>query len=98
MARGIGENPAKSPSFIVRQTEFPATRGDLVATAEDSWSPPEVINFFKSLPRERYGAAEEVLRDFAEAERVFAQGSRRNAGSFAARPNLNNVDDEFRHP
>lgn len=75
MARGIGEDPARSPAWHVSQVEFPATREEIVATAEDGDAPVEVINFFKCLPRERYGAAEEVLRDFAEAERVFALGS-----------------------
>jgi hypothetical protein len=32
----------------------------------------EVLNFIKSLPAERYGSFEELLRDFAEAERRFA--------------------------
>ena len=54
--------------------DFPATRAEIVATAEDNEAPPEVINFFKSLPKERYGSQEEVLRDFAEAERRFGLG------------------------
>lgn len=96
MARGIGENPAKSPSAIVGQIDFPATRDELVETASDSESPAEVINFFKCLPKENYGSAEEVLRDFAEAERVFGMGNRRD--SSAVRGNLNHVDDDARHP
>ena len=54
-----------------------------------------MINFFKCLPKEKYGSQEEVLRDFAEAERVFGAGT--SAG--AKRPNINHVDeDPTRHP
>jgi len=76
MARGMGEDPRRSPAAHLAQVDFPATREDLVETAEDNEAPPEVINFFKSLPRERYGSQEEMLRDFAEAERRMATGLR----------------------
>lgn len=75
MARGIGEDPRRSPASHLAQVEFPVTREELVETAEDNEAPPEVINFFKSLPRERYTSQEEVLRDFAEAERRMASGN-----------------------
>jgi hypothetical protein len=91
MARGIGEDPKRSPAWHLAQLEYPATREDLVQTAEDNEAPPEVINFFKALPKERYASAEEVLRDFAEAERRFAlgnvldeRGRRENIGKIAA--------------
>jgi len=38
-------------------------------------APAEAINFLKALPKDRYQSAEEVLRDFAEAERRFALGN-----------------------
>ena len=51
-----------------------------------------------ALPKERYGSAEEVLRDFAEAERRFAlgnapddRGRRENIGKVAA-------EDQSKHP
>jgi len=75
MARGIGEDPKRSPAATLAQVEFPATRDDLVETAEDNEAPREVINFFKSLPKERYASQEEALRDFAEAERRMASGN-----------------------
>jgi len=75
MARGIGEDPRRSPAATLAQVEFPATRDDLVETAEDNEAPREVINFFKSLPKERYASQEEALRDFAEAERRMASGN-----------------------
>jgi Protein of unknown function (DUF2795) len=71
MARGIGENPARSPAQHLQQVEYPATREDLVLTAADNEAPVEVINFLKSLPKDRYDTYEAVLRDFAEAERRF---------------------------
>ena len=98
MARGIGEDPNRSPAWHIAQVEYPATREELVETAEDSEAPAEVINFFKSLPKEQYGSAEEVLRDFAEAERRFAlgnaadeRGRRENIGKVAA-------EDQDKHP
>ena len=98
MARGIGEDPRRSPASHIAQVEFPATRDELVETAEDNEAPAEVINFFKSLPRERYGSAEEVLRDFAEAERRFALGN--NSDDRARRENIGKVasDDPSKHP
>ena len=75
MARGIGENPAKSPAAHIQQVDFPATRDEIVETAGDNEAPAEVINFLKSLPKERYESQEEVLRDFAEAERRFGMGN-----------------------
>jgi hypothetical protein len=72
MARGIGEDPRRSPAAQLAQVEFPATREEIVETAEENEAPPEVINFLKCLPKERYGSQEEVLRDFAVAEQCFA--------------------------
>src|SRR5205814_9897097 len=74
MARGIGEDPRRSPAAQLAEVEYPVTRVDLVEAAEDNEATVEVINFFKALPKERYGSAEEVLRDFAEAERRCAVG------------------------
>ena len=75
MARGIGENPARSPAQQLQQVEFPATREEIVQTAADNDAPVEVINFLKSLPKERYDSFEEAIRDFAEAERRFGLGN-----------------------
>ena len=83
------------------QMDFPASRAEIVETAEDNEAPVEVINFFKSLPRESYGSQEEVLHDFAEAERRFALGGVGHAGR-AQRENLGRsaAEDapEPRHP
>ena len=75
MARGIGENPARSPAAHLQALEYPATRDEIVQTAADNDAPVEVINFLKSLPKERYDSYEEALRDFAEAERRFGLGN-----------------------
>lgn len=81
--------------------DFPATRAEIVETAEDNEGPVEVINFFKSLPRQSYASQEEVLRDFAEAERRFAMGGVGDA-SRSHRENLGRsvAEDapEPRHP
>jgi uncharacterized protein DUF2795 len=100
MARGIGEDPRRSPAEHVAAVDFPATRDEIVETAEDNEAPVEVINFMKSLPRDRYGSAEEVLRDFAEAERRFAGGNQSGPGE--TRENLGRAAAEDaaepRHP
>jgi Protein of unknown function (DUF2795) len=75
MARGIGENPARSPAAQLQGVDYPATRDEIVQTAADNDAPAEVINFLKSLPKRRYDSYEAVLRDFAEAERRFAVGN-----------------------
>jgi hypothetical protein len=98
MARGIGEDPNRSPAAHIAQVSFPASRSEIVETAEDNEAPVEVINFLKSLPKENYRSAEETLRDFAEAERRFAlgnlpddRGRRENIGRIAA-------EDQAKHP
>ena len=93
MARGIGEDPKRSPASHLAQVEFPASREELVQTAEDNEAPVEVINFFKSLPKESYASQEEVLRDFAEAERRFAAGP--SAGN---RDRRDNIGRNTKHP
>ena len=62
MARGIGEDPARSPAVHLQGMEFPASREEIVQTAADNDAPVEVINFFKSLPKKRYESYEAVLR------------------------------------
>jgi hypothetical protein len=98
MARGIGEDPRRSPAWHIAQVEYPVERDELVITAEENEAPVEVINFLKALPKERYESAEEVLRDFGEAERRFALGNafddrarRDNIGKTAA-------EDQAKHP
>jgi Protein of unknown function (DUF2795) len=80
MARGIGEDPARSPAQHLQQVDYPATREEIVQTAADNDAPVEVINFLKSLPKERYDTYEEALRDFAEAERRFGLSNFNDCG------------------
>ena len=75
MAKGIGENPGRSPAAHLQGIEYPASRDEIVQTAADNDAPVEVINFLKSLPKQRYDSYEEALRDFAEAERRFGVGN-----------------------
>jgi hypothetical protein len=98
MARGIGEDPNRSPAAHIAQVEFPASRDEIVETAEDNEAPAEVINFLKALPKDSYRSAEEALRDFGEAERRFGLGNladdrsnRENIGRTAA-------EDQAKHP
>lgn len=100
MARGIGENPSRSPGSFLAQIEFPTSRDEIVETAEDGEAPVEVINFFKSLPKEQYASAEEVLRDFAEAERRFATGNGRASDDRARREDIGRLSAEKagKHP
>ncbi|MFL5431035.1 MAG: DUF2795 domain-containing protein, partial [Myxococcales bacterium] len=95
MARGIGENPALSPSQHLREIEYPTTREEIVATAADNEAPPEVINFLKCLPKEQYDSYEAALRDFAEAERRFGLSNFGSEGQ--SRENINRVDPT-QHP
>jgi len=74
MARGIGEKPERSPSYILQQVEYPATREDLVEAAEDGEAPVDTINFLKSLPDRVYRDPDDVLRQFAEADARFGMG------------------------
>jgi hypothetical protein len=95
MARGIGENPALSPSQHLRQIDYPATRQEIVDTAADSEAPADVINFLKCLPKERYDSYETALRDFAEADRRFGMSNFGSEGR--SRENINHVDPT-QHP
>ena len=104
MARGIGERPERSVSAHLEGVEYPADREDLVQSAADNDAPVDVINFLKSLPRERYDSEELVMRDFAEAARRFGVGGhapnvgsidRRNLGRDAVEEN---IDGNPRHP
>ena len=99
MARGIGENPVRSPAWHIAQVEYPTSRDELVVTAEENEAPVEVINFLKALPKEKYQSAEEVLRDFAEAERRFGLGNA-PADDRGRRDNIGKVaaEDRAKHP
>jgi len=100
MARGVGEDPRRSPAAQIAQVEFPATREAMVQTAEENEAPAEVINFLKCLPKQEYRSQEEVLRDFAEAERRFGAGPGADADGRSRRDDLGRVaaEDAGKHP
>lgn len=104
MGRGIGERPERSLSVHLEGVEYPADREDLVQAAADNEAPTEIINFFKSLPRERYDSEELVLRDVAEAARRFGLGGHTPAVGSIDRRNLGrdaveeNIDGNPKHP
>ncbi|HEY3450564.1 MAG TPA: DUF2795 domain-containing protein [Myxococcales bacterium] len=104
MAFGVGERPEKSVTAVLSGVDYPADREDLVEAAEDSEAGADVINFLKSLPRDRYDSLEMVLRDLGEAARRFGMGGhaplvgsvdRRNLGRDAVEEN---VDGNPKHP
>ncbi len=104
MAFGVGERPERSVAALLEGVDYPADRDDLVAAAEDSEAAADVINFLKSLPRDRYDSQEMVLRDLSEAARRFGMGGhpplvgsvdRRNLGRDAVE---DNPDGNPRHP
>lgn len=74
MAYGFAEDPTLSVTPHLDSADFPITREDLVLLAEEDGAPAQVINLFKSLPRERYESKDGVLRDLGEAARRMATG------------------------
>jgi hypothetical protein len=104
MAFGIGEPPERSLAVHLGSVDYPASREDLVQAAGDSEAPAEVINFLKSLPRDRYDNEEMVFRDIAEAARRFGTGGRAPLSGSSDRRNLGrdaveeNQDGNPRHP
>lgn len=74
MAYGMAEDPALSVTPHIDAADFPISREDLVLIAEDDGAPAEVINLFKSLPRDHYESKEMVQRDLGEASRRMAVG------------------------
>lgn len=69
MAYGTAENPALSVTPHLDGADFPISKDDLVELAEDNGAPVDVINVYKSLPRDEYESKEMVLRDLSEAAR-----------------------------
>ncbi len=76
MAQKNGEDPARSVTTFLADVDYPTSRAELVADAEDAGAPVDVINLLKSLPRPQYGTFEEAQRDLGEASRRFATGNR----------------------
>jgi hypothetical protein len=104
MGFGVGERPERSLGVHLDGVGYPADREEIVQTAEENEAPAEVINFLKSLPRDRYDTEQMVWRDLAEAARRFGMGGhaplvgsidRRNLGRDAVEEN---VDGNPRHP
>ena len=75
---GLQEDPARSVTPHIDAADFPISREDLVLIAEDDGAPHEIVNLFKSLPREEYDSREMVFRDLAEAARRMAMGTNKD--------------------
>lgn len=75
MAFGNGEDPRHSPMAVIEGVPYPATREHLVLVAGDAEADADVINIFKSLPKDEYISEEDVLRDLGEASRRFGMSN-----------------------
>ena len=104
MAHGIAEDPGRSPAAQLDGAEFPVSKQMLVQTAADNGASVDVINLFKSLPREHYQSKQEVLRDLSEAARRFGMGNRADDEAIRDRRNIgrdaieNAPPGKVRHP
>ncbi len=75
MAQKNGEDPSRSVTTFLEDVDYPTSRAELVADAEDAGAPVDVINLLKSMPRPKYVSLEEAQRDLSEASRRFAMGN-----------------------
>ncbi|MCP3104822.1 DUF2795 domain-containing protein [Myxococcus sp. K15C18031901] len=75
MAFGTAEDPGRSITPHLDAVDYPATREELVESAEDGDAPVTIINVLKCLPRTEYASKEDVQRDLAEASRRAASGN-----------------------
>lgn len=71
----FGENPRHSPMACIEGVTFPATRDHLVLVAAEAEADVDVINIFKSLPKDEYVSEEDILRDLSEAARRFGMSN-----------------------
>lgn len=74
MAFGMAEDLAVSITTHLDSVDYPATREEIVLSAEDGGAPVDIINVLKCLPQSEYMLQELVMRDLAEASRRFAMG------------------------
>jgi hypothetical protein len=104
MAYGMTEDPALSITPHLDSADYPISREDLVLLSEDNGAPADIINIFKSLPRDTYESKEMVLRDLGEASRRMAAGPAYRDDDLRDRRNIarDHVEDDpeaaGRHP
>src|SRR5262249_31060642 len=104
MAHGIAEDPGRSPTAQLDGVEFPASKQMLVQTAADNGASVDVINLFKSLPREDYQPRQRAVGDLAEAAGRWGRGNGGDDGVFRDRRNIgrdaveNAPPGKVRHP
>ncbi len=99
MARGVGEQPERSPSAILSEVEYPISRDDLAFAAAEAGAPADAINFLRSLPDRIYTSPTDVQREFGEGSARFGLFSsdvrhRENLGRDAVETGANPT----RHP
>jgi hypothetical protein len=71
MARGVGEQPERSPAAILSEVEYPISRDDLALAAAEAGAPVDAINFLRFLPDRIYMSPHDVQRDFGEGSARF---------------------------
>ncbi len=75
MARGVGEQPERSPAAILSEVEYPISREDLAMAAAEAGAPADAINFLRSLPDRIYTSPSDVQREFGEGSARFGMFS-----------------------
>ncbi len=71
MARGVGEQPERSPAAILSEVEYPISRDDQSFAAAEAGAPADAINFLRSLPDRIYTSPSDVQREFGEGSARF---------------------------
>lgn len=70
MPRGINENnnnvsPAEVQKYLGGMS-YPATKDDLMDTAEESGAPSEVMELIEKMPDQDYGGPQDVMKAYGE--------------------------------
>lgn len=68
MTRGVGgHSPANIQKFL-RGVDYPASKDDLLKTAQDNEAPDEVVETIRDLPADRFGGPQDVMKAYGELE------------------------------
>lgn len=70
MPRGINEeNRNVSPAEVQKYLggmSYPASKDDLVETAEEAGAPSEVMEMIERMPEQEYGGPQDVMKAYGE--------------------------------
>ncbi len=68
MTRGVGgRSPANVQKFL-EGVSYPASKDDLIERAEENGAPEEVMETIRSLPADRFGGPQDVMKAYGEIE------------------------------